>query len=64
VVGEMETYKNEQTALGPRSFTHTTHIQTSIPLVINLIEDGEGKVVGTTVTPEIPHDILYRVNKS
>ena len=64
VVGEMETYKNEQTALGPRSFTHTTHIQTSIPLVINLIEDGEGKVVGITVTPEIPHDILYRVNKS
>jgi branched-chain amino acid transport system substrate-binding protein len=64
VVAEMETYKNVPTALGPRSFTHTIHIQTSIPLVINLIEDGKGSVVGTTVTPDIPHDILYRVNKS
>jgi branched-chain amino acid transport system substrate-binding protein len=64
VVAEMETYKNEPTALGPRSFTHTTHIQTSIPLVINLIEDGVGKVVGTTVTPDIPNDILYRMSKN
>jgi hypothetical protein len=35
-----QTYKNEERALWPRSFTDTTHIQTSIPVVINLIEDG------------------------
>lgn len=64
VVQEMETYTNEPTALGPRSFNHATHIQTSIPLVINLIEDGKGKVVGTTVTPDIPRDVLYRLNKN
>jgi branched-chain amino acid transport system substrate-binding protein len=64
VVQEMETYTDAPTALGPRSFNHETHIQTSIPFVINLIEDGQGKVVGNTVAPNIPREILYRVNKN
>ena len=63
VVAEMEKYKDEPTALGPRSFTHETHIQTRIPMVINLITDGSGKVVGTTDTPEVPRDVLYRISR-
>jgi hypothetical protein len=59
----MNTYHNEPTALGPRTFTHDTHIQTNIPLVINEIDDGAGKVVATAEVPEIPREVLYRLKK-
>jgi branched-chain amino acid transport system substrate-binding protein len=63
VVAIMETYKNVETALGPKSFTHLLHIQTSIPLAINEINDAKGKVVAMVRPPEIPRDILYRLKK-
>ena len=63
VVAEMETYRDEPTALGPRTFTHDIHIQTNIPLVINEIEDGAGRVVATADVPAIPRDVLYRLPK-
>ena len=63
VVAEMETYKKEPTALGPRSFSKELHIQVSFPLVINQITDGTGKVVASVETPDMPRNILYRLNK-
>jgi branched-chain amino acid transport system substrate-binding protein len=63
VVAEMEKYKNEPTALGPRSFSHDTHIQVSLPLVINAINDGSGKVVRTVTAPGVPREVLYRMEK-
>ena len=63
VVADMETYKQEPTALGPRSFSHDTHIQVALPLVINEINDGVGKVVATEEVPDIPRDVLYRLSK-
>ena len=63
VVAEMETYKREPTSLGPRSFSKELHIQVSLPLVINQITDGTGKVVASEDVPEIPRDILYRLKK-
>jgi branched-chain amino acid transport system substrate-binding protein len=61
VVGEMETYKRESTSLGPRSFSKELHIQASLPLVINQITDGTGKVVATEEVPDIPREVLYRL---
>lgn len=63
VVAELETYKREPTSLGPRSFSKDLHIQVSLPLVINQITEGTGKVVATADVPEIPRDVLYRLKK-
>ena len=63
VVAELETYKREPTSLGPRSFSKELHIQASLPLVINQITEGTGKVVATADVPEIPRDVLYRLKK-
>ncbi len=61
VVAEMETYKREPTSLGARSFSKELHIQASLPLVINQITDGTGKVVATAEVPDIPRNVLYRL---
>ncbi len=63
IAAEMETYKREPTSLGPRSFSKDLHIQVSLPLVINQITDGTGKVVAMADVPEIPRDVLYRLKK-
>ena len=63
VVAELETYKREPTSLGPRSFSKELHIQAALPLVINQITEGTGKVVATADVPEIPRDVLYRLKK-
>ncbi len=63
VVAELETYKREPTSLGPRSFSKELHIQSALPLVINQITEGTGKVVATAEVPEIPRDVLYRLKK-
>jgi branched-chain amino acid transport system substrate-binding protein len=63
VVAEMETYKKEPTALGPRSFSKELHIQATAPLVINQITDGKGKAITIVEAPEVPHDVLYRLKK-
>ena len=57
----METHQTEPIALSPHSFTHKTHIQTSIPMFINRIDDGDSKLVAPTETPGIPFNILSHV---
>ena len=41
----METYKDEPSILGPRTYTHKWHIQTNIPMTIVEDNDGKQKVV-------------------
>lgn len=63
VVAEMETYKKEDTALGPRSFSKDLHIQATVPLVINEFTDGKGKATVVVEAPDVPRDVLYRLKK-
>ncbi|MGE4064791.1 MAG: ABC transporter substrate-binding protein [Rhodospirillaceae bacterium] len=63
VVAEMEKYHREPTSLGPRSFSKELHIQAALPLVINQITEGTGKVVAEVEVPEIPRNVLYRLQK-
>lgn len=63
VVAELETYNRAPTSLGARSFSKDLHIQASLPLVINQITGGTGKVVATVEVPDIPRDVLYRLKK-
>ena len=64
VVAEMEKFRSEPTALGPRTFTHDLHIPNQIPMAINDISNEKGKVVAiVTDAPELPRDVLYRLGK-
>jgi branched-chain amino acid transport system substrate-binding protein len=65
VVAEMEKYTDEPTVLGPRSFTHKLHIQTSIPLTITDTADGKQTVVQEwRIQDPIPPAVLYRLKKA
>jgi branched-chain amino acid transport system substrate-binding protein len=65
VVAEMEKYTDEPTVLGPRSFTHKLHIQTSIPLTITDTADGKQTVVQEwRIKDPIPPAVLYRLKKA
>jgi branched-chain amino acid transport system substrate-binding protein len=64
VVAVMETFKDEPSILGPRTYTHKWHVQTSIPMTI--VEDHEGtqKVIDVVRIPnEIPDNVLLRTKK-
>ena len=63
VTAEIETYQNEPTALGPRSFSRELHIQATVPLVINEIMAGKGRAVTIVEAPAVPRDVLYRLKK-
>jgi len=64
VVAVMETYKDEPSILGPRTYTHKWHIQTNIPMTIVEDNDGKQKVVDEVRIPnEIPDNILLRIKK-
>ncbi|WGS19199.1 MULTISPECIES: ABC transporter substrate-binding protein [unclassified Bradyrhizobium] len=61
VVQVMNTFKHEPTTLGPRTFASGQHIQTSVPLLIISISNGEGKVIDQVYDKEpIPSKVLYR----
>lgn len=64
VVKKLETYKNVETVLGPRSFSPKLHIQDQIPLMIEEVTDGADKVIDNqTLSEPIPNDVLYRLKK-
>jgi branched-chain amino acid transport system substrate-binding protein len=64
VVAVMETFKDEPSILGPRSYTRKWHIQTNIPMTI--VEDNDGKQVvidEVRIPNEIPDNVLLRIKK-
>jgi len=64
VVAKLETFKNEPTVLGPRSFGNKLHIQVQIPLMIEDVVNGADKVVDKQdVSEPIPDAVLYRLKK-
>jgi branched-chain amino acid transport system substrate-binding protein len=64
VVAVLNTYHDEPTILGPRSFSPKLHIQDQSPLFIISISNRAGKVVDTwRISEAIPNDILYRLKK-
>ncbi|WP_172328455.1 ABC transporter substrate-binding protein [Mangrovicoccus sp. HB161399] len=62
VVAEMNTYTDEPTTLGPRSFSPELHIQTSMPMQISEFTDGRQVLVEEWKIDEpIPQQVLYRI---
>jgi len=64
VVPIMNSFKDEPTTLGPRTFAANQHIQMTVPLLIVSISDGSGKVIDQVYDKEtIPREVLYRTTK-
>jgi branched-chain amino acid transport system substrate-binding protein len=64
VVAVLNTFHDEPTILGPRSFSPKLHIQDQSPLDIISISNRTGKVVDSwRISEAIPNDVLYRLKK-
>jgi branched-chain amino acid transport system substrate-binding protein len=64
VVAVLNTYHDEPTILGPRSFSPKLHIQDQSPLFVVSISNRTGKVVDSwRVSEAIPNEVLYRLKK-
>jgi branched-chain amino acid transport system substrate-binding protein len=64
VVAVMNTFKDEPTTLGPRTFAAGQHIQLTVPLLIVSISNGNGKVIDQVYDKEpMPREVLYRTGK-
>ena len=64
VVAVLNSFHDEPSILGPRSFTDKLHIQVRSPLLIVSIANRNGKVVDSTrISEPIPNDVLYRLKK-
>jgi branched-chain amino acid transport system substrate-binding protein len=74
VVAVMNTFKDEPTILGPRSFSDKLHDQDRANYFIIEINDGKGKVLpdygaggsqefGWRISEAVPNDVLYRLKK-
>lgn len=62
VVKVMNTFKDEPTILGPRTYTDKLHIQDRAPLLIVEISHRSGKVVGEwDISEPVPTRLLYRL---
>jgi branched-chain amino acid transport system substrate-binding protein len=64
VVAVLNTFHDEPTVLGPRSFSPKLHIQDQSPLFIVSISNRTGKVVDDwRISEAIPNEVLYRLKK-
>jgi branched-chain amino acid transport system substrate-binding protein len=64
VVGVMNTFKDEPTILGPRSYSPKLHIQDQAPYTVIEIADRKGKTLETwRISEPVPTEILYRLKK-
>ncbi len=62
VTSAMETFRNEPTALGVRSFSPKLHIQATAPMLVEEVRDGKDHVIEQwPVAEPIPADVLYRL---
>ncbi|KQV36978.1 ABC transporter substrate-binding protein [Rhizobium sp. Root1204] len=62
VVAKMNTFTNEPTTLGPRTFTPKLHIQTSMPMQVSEFTGGKQVFVKEwSIDQAIPDKVLYRV---
>ena len=64
VVAKLETFRNEPTVLGPRSFSAKLHIQDQMPMMIAEVDDGADKIIDNwTLATPVPNDVLYRLKR-
>jgi branched-chain amino acid transport system substrate-binding protein len=64
VVAVMNTFKDEPTVLGVRSFSDKLHIQDRAPYMVVEIADKKGKVLEPwRISQAVPNDVLYRLKK-
>ncbi|MEH2584534.1 branched-chain amino acid transport system substrate-binding protein [Nitrobacteraceae bacterium AZCC 2161] len=64
VVAALNTYHDEPSILGPRSFTEKLHIQVRSPFLIVSISNQIGEVVDSwRLSEPIPNDVLYRLKR-
>jgi branched-chain amino acid transport system substrate-binding protein len=64
VVAKMESFKDEPSTLGPRTYTHKWHVQTNIPMTITELTDKSQSVVDSwRISDEIPDNVLLRLNQ-
>lgn len=64
VVAVMNTFTDEPTILGPRTFSSKLHIQNRAPYYIVEIKDGKGGVIDNwRISEAVPNDVLYRLKK-
>ena len=64
VVKVMETYKDQPTILGPRSFSHELHIQAQVPMLVEEVSGGQDHVIDNwSISEAVPNDVLYRMKK-
>ncbi|AXC50748.1 ABC transporter substrate-binding protein [Paracoccus suum] len=61
VVKVMDSFKDEPTLLGPRTFTPDFHIQTQIPFLVTEVSDGKSKVIDTAkLSKVIPLEVFMQ----
>jgi branched-chain amino acid transport system substrate-binding protein len=64
VVAAMNSFKDEPTVLGVRSFSDKLHIQDRAPYMVVEIADKKGKVLEPwRISQPVPNDVLYRLKK-
>ncbi|WP_027134134.1 ABC transporter substrate-binding protein [Geminicoccus roseus] len=64
VVDVMNTYKDEPTLLGPRTFTPMLHIQDQPLELIAMVGSGKGEVIDQwRISEPVPQEVLYRLKK-
>lgn len=63
VVPILESFTEEPTILGPRSFSDKLHIQNDAPYLIVEVDNGEHKVIEERrISKPVPYDVLFRRN--
>jgi branched-chain amino acid transport system substrate-binding protein len=64
VVAVLNSFHDEPSILGPRSFSPQLHIQDRSPFLIVSISNHTGKVIDSwRVSEPIPNEVLYRLKK-
>jgi branched-chain amino acid transport system substrate-binding protein len=64
VVAVLNTFRDEPSILGPRSFSPQLHIQDRSPFLIVSISNHTGKVIDSwRIGEPIPNEVLYRLKK-
>ena len=62
--GILNSFRDEPSILGPRSFSPQLHIQDRSPFLIVSISNHTGKVIDSwRVSEPIPNEVLYRLKK-
>jgi branched-chain amino acid transport system substrate-binding protein len=62
VVKVMETFKDEPTLLGPRTFSPELHIQADAPYLIMEVRDGKPLFIDQhRISEPVPFDVLFRL---